>query len=397
MVTGHHPLTAKSIARSVNIIQDETIEEIAARKGIPEHEVDKSEVKAIVINGQILKDMEESELQDVIRHYSQIVFARTSPQQILLIVEAVQNVGNIVAVTGDGVNDSPALRQADIGVAMGIAGTDVSKSAADMILLDDDFSSIVKGVEEGRLIFDNLKKSIAYTLTSNIPELLPFLANTILGIPLPLSTIMILCIDLGTDMYPAISLAYEQPESDIMNRQPRDSKRDKLVNNKLLQMTYMQIGFIQACSGFFNYLVVLGDYGFLPWSVYGVRSAWDDPNNNSLSDSYGQMWTYSDRKTLESMAQTAFLLAIVQVQWADLIICKTRMLSVIHQGMRNPNLTFSLIFETLLIILLIYTPGISSAFKTVSLPGWLHSYFEASFSFSLRLIDFFVCRIYIEM
>ena len=130
---------------------------------------------------------------------------------------------------------------------MGITGSDVSKQAADMILLDDNFASIVTGVEEGRLIFDNLKKSIAYTLTSNIPEISPFLMFILLSIPLPLGTITILCIDLGTDMLPAISLAYEKAESDIMKRQPRDPVYDKLVNQRLISLSYGQIGMLQVC------------------------------------------------------------------------------------------------------------------------------------------------------
>ena len=130
---------------------------------------------------------------------------------------------------------------------MGIAGSDVSKQAADMILLDDNFASIVTGVEEGRLIFDNLKKSIAYTLTSNIPEISPFLLFILADIPLPLGTITILCIDLGTDLVPAISLAYEQAESDIMKRMPRDPEHDRLVNQRLIGVAYGQIGMIQVC------------------------------------------------------------------------------------------------------------------------------------------------------
>ena len=131
---------------------------------------------------------------------------------------------------------------------MGIAGSDVSKQAADMILLDDNFASIVTGVEEGRLIFDNLKKSIAYTLTSNIPEIAPFLMFILINIPLPLGTVTILCIDLGTDLWPAISLAYEPAESDIMKRMPRDPKGDKLVNQRLISMAYGQIGEFQFPS-----------------------------------------------------------------------------------------------------------------------------------------------------
>merc|ERR1719201_1639553 len=195
---------------------------------------------AVVVPGWEFKDgcpattMTPNEWWDDILDHSQIVFARTSPQQKLIIVENNQRRGEIVAVTGDGVNDAPALKKGDIGVAMGIAGKDVSKEAADMILMDDNFASIVNGVEEGRLIFDNLKKSIAYTLSSNIPEIAPFLVFICVQTPLPLTTVLILCVDLGTDMVPAISMAWENPESDIMQRWPRNSKRDHLVNAKLI-------------------------------------------------------------------------------------------------------------------------------------------------------------------
>ena len=257
-----------------------------------------------------------------------------SSLQKLIIVEGCQRMGAIVAVTGDGVNDSPALKKADIGVAMGIAGSDVSKQAADMILLDDNFASIVTGVEEGRLIFDNLKKSIAYTLTSNIPEISPFLLFIIADIPLPLGTVTILCIDLGTDMVPAISMAYEEAESDIMKRLPRNPFTDRLVNERLISMAYGQIGMIQASAGFFVYFVILAENGFLPARLLGLRREWDSRALNDLEDSYGQEWTYRDRKILEFTCHTAFFVSIVVVQWADLIICKTRKNSLFQQGMK---------------------------------------------------------------
>uniref|UniRef100_F1KRT3 Sodium/potassium-transporting ATPase subunit alpha n=1 Tax=Ascaris suum TaxID=6253 RepID=F1KRT3_ASCSU len=369
MVTGDHPITAKAIAKSVGIIsaQAETVEDIAMRKGIDVTEVAPNEARAAVIHGSDLREMSEEQLQNILDSHDEIVFARTSPQQKLMIVEGFQRQGQIVAVTGDGVNDSPALKKADIGIAMGIAGSDVSKQAADMILLDDNFASIVTGVEEGRLIFDNLKKSIAYTLTSNIPEISPFLSFILLDIPLPLGTVTILCIDLGTDLWPAISLAYEEAESDIMKRKPRDSKHDKLVNERLISVAYGQIGMIQASSGFFAYVYIMAENGFLPWDLLGMRSRWDSRAVNDLEDSYGQQWTYASRKVLEYTCHTAFFSSIVIVQWADLIICKTRRNSLVQQGMNNWTLNFGLVFETLLAAFMAYCPGLDNGLRMYGL------------------------------
>jgi len=365
MVTGDHPITAKAIARSVGIISEgqETVEDIANRKGCNIKDVNPREARAAVVHGGEIKELSETALDEILMYHTEIVFARTSPQQKLIIVEGCQRMGAIVAVTGDGVNDSPALKKADIGVAMGIAGSDVSKQAADMILLDDNFASIVTGVEEGRLIFDNLKKSIAYTLTSNIPEISPFLLFILADVPLPLGTVTILCIDLGTDMVPAISMAYESAESDIMKRPPRNPFTDKLVNERLISMAYGQIGMIQASAGFFVYFVILCENGFWPSHLLGLRRAWDSHAVNDLEDSYGQEWTYTDRKKLEYTCHTAFFVSIVVVQWADLIICKTRKLSVFQQGMKNHFMNFGLFFETALACILSYTPGMDKGLR----------------------------------
>ncbi|XP_040900094.1 sodium/potassium-transporting ATPase subunit alpha-3b isoform X2 [Toxotes jaculatrix] len=382
MVTGDHPITAKAIAKGVGIISEgnETVEDIAARLNIPVSQVNPRDAKACVIHGTDLKDLSQDQMDDILRNHTEIVFARTSPQQKLIIVEGCQRQGAIVAVTGDGVNDSPALKKADIGVAMGISGSDVSKQAADMILLDDNFASIVTGVEEGRLIFDNLKKSIAYTLTSNIPEITPFLLFIIVNIPLPLGTITILCIDLGTDMVPAISLAYEAAESDIMKRQPRNPFRDKLVNERLISIAYGQIGMIQALGGFFSYFVILAENGFLPSKLVGIRLNWDDRSVNDLEDSYGQQWTYEQRKIVEFTCHTAFFVSIVVVQWADVIICKTRRNSVFQQGMKNKILIFGLFEETALAAFLSYCPGMDVALRMYPLkPTWWFCAFPYSF------------------
>merc|ERR1712223_1668537 len=391
MVTGDHPITAKAIAKSVGIVSEgnETIEDIAIRLNIPVDEVNPREAHAAVVHGGELKELGDEQLDEILIYHNEIVFARTSPQQKLIIVEGCQRMGAIVAVTGDGVNDSPALKKADIGVAMGIAGSDVSKQAADMILLDDNFASIVTGVEEGRLIFDNLKKSIAYTLTSNIPEISPFLLFILADVPLPLGTVTILCIDLGTDMVLAISMAYEQAESDIMKRPPRNPFTDKLVNERLISMAYGQIGMIQASAGFFVYFVIMAENGFWPSHLLGLRREWDSIAVNDLQDSFGQEWTYKQRKVLEFTCHTAFFVSIVIVQWADLIICKTRKLSVFQQGMKNWVMNFGIFFETALAAFLCYTPGMDKGLRMYPLyfRWWL-----PAIPFSILIFVYDECR-----
>ncbi|KAI6175742.1 Sodium/potassium-transporting ATPase subunit alpha [Aphelenchoides bicaudatus] len=381
MVTGDHPITAKAIAKSVGIISDgsETVEDIALRRNILVDEVDPREAKAAVIHGSDLREMTAEQLQEIINHHSEIVFARTSPQQKLMIVEGFQRQGQIVAVTGDGVNDSPALKKADIGVAMGITGSDVSKQAADMILLDDNFASIVVGVEEGRLIFDNLKKSIAYTLTSNIPEISPFLTYILFGIPLPLGTITILCIDLGTDMVPAISLAYEEAESDIMKRRPRDPLHDKLVNERLISLAYGQIGMIQ----------IMADNGFMPSRLWQLRAEWDSAAVNNLKDSYGQEWTYQNRKILEYTCQTAYFRFNCYCPMGRFDHLKN---SSQFARMSNWYMNFGLVFETCLAAFLCYCPGLD---KGLRMYGLRFSWWFPALPFSILIFVYDEIRRYL--
>jgi sodium/potassium-transporting ATPase subunit alpha len=375
MVTGDHPITAAAIARSVGIISEgnETVADVAKRLGIEEEEVDRSRLNATVVTGLELTDMNPDQLDDCLKHHSEIVFARVSPQQKLIIVEGFQRLGRIVAVTGDGVNDSPALKKADIGIAMGIAGSDVSKQAADMILLDDNFASIVTGVEEGRLIFDNLKKCICYLLTANIAELIPFIAFITLKIPLPLGTIPMLLICLGTDIMPTISLSYEKAEGDIMKRPPRRPEVDNLVTDKLISYAYGQLGMIEAAAGFFAYFVVMGQNGFLPGKLIGLADLWESDSVNDLEDSYGQEWTYNAREELEKTCWTAYFVTVVVCQWGNVLISKVRRVSLFTKFFDNWVVFFAILFMTLLACFLSYTPGMSSAIgmKSVKINWWI--------------------------
>jgi sodium/potassium-transporting ATPase subunit alpha len=214
MVTGDHQLTAEAIARKCNIITLPTRREVAAMRNVEEHEVplDDPEVESLVITGAMIPDLKTDADWDVVMEKEELVFARTTPQQKLQIVSNFQRRGEIVAVTGDGVNDSPALRKANIGVAMGNPdSSEVAREAADVVLLDDDFASLVAAITEGRVLYDNLKKTIMYTLAHIPPETFPVILFLAFGMPLGLGPLLVLSIDLFTEQVrtPPSSLSFE--------------------------------------------------------------------------------------------------------------------------------------------------------------------------------------------
>ncbi|KAM5542747.1 hypothetical protein V8D89_003708 [Ganoderma adspersum] len=232
MVTGDHPKTAEAIARKINLILGDTKESLNKKTGRPIEEIYDDEVDAVVIHGDDIDTLQGWQW-DQIFSKNEIVFARTSPQHKLEIVKRAQALGHIVGVTGDGVNDSPALKKADLGIAMNISGSDVSKEAANMILLDDNFASTVKGVMEGRQIFVNLKRSIQYTISHSTPEVFPQLLYVVVPIPLPLSAILILVIDLGFELFVALSFAWDKPETKdgLMRMAPRKPVNDHSIQS----------------------------------------------------------------------------------------------------------------------------------------------------------------------
>ncbi|KAJ1371761.1 ATPase Na K transporting alpha [Parelaphostrongylus tenuis] len=230
MITGDHPTTAKAVATQIGLIED-----INDKIGM------KTEGRDwCVVTGEQLQDYNQAEWDALLRH-QYIVFARTNLEQKLRIVQEVQHRGETVAVTGGGVNDAPALARANVGIAMGRCGSDIARQTADIVLLDDNFASIVKGIEEGRLLFDNLRLSLAYTFAHLWPELFPIMLTFVLGLPQGLSPVQILSIDLASELPPAVSLAYEQPEEDIMLTPPR-SRKTRLLSKGLLAYAYFFAG-----------------------------------------------------------------------------------------------------------------------------------------------------------
>ena len=331
MVTGDHPHTALAIAREIGLVRG------LVRGVQPE-----------VLIGEMLPKMSPAQLQLAL-DADEIIFARVTAEQKMLIVQALQRKGEVVAVTGDGVNDAPALKAADIGIAMGLTGTDVAKEAADIILLDDNFASIVSAIEEGRAVFENLRKFLTYILSSNIPELVPYLAFMLFRIPLPLTVIQILAVDLGTDMLPALALGAEAPNPGLMQQPPR-ARNERLVSWGLAVRAYLWLGVLEAIIAMSAFFFVLDGTG---WH-YGDAMPAGDPGYQ--------------------MATSACFAGIVIAQMINVFLCRHPHQSVLRFRLfSNPMLLAGLALELALLLLIIYTPWGNALFGTAPLAAdvWL--------------------------
>ena len=328
MVTGDYGLTALSIAKKIGIVTGDN---------------------ARVVSGLELADMTDQDLKEALK--GEIVFARVAPEQKYRVVNALQELGEVVAVTGDGVNDAPALKKADIGVAMGISGTDVAKESADMILTDDHFASIVHAVEEGRAVYRNIQKFLTYIFNSNTPEAVPsaFFLFSLGRIPLPLTVMQILAIDLGTDMMPALGLGVEPPEEGVMNRPPRRLS-DRLLNRQLLLKAFAWYGMIEsvlAMGAFFlNYWVNQGHLNYLTSS--------------------GPLYREATTMTLGAIIFTQIGMAMNSRKGRGSIFQ--------IKPFANRIISLGIVLEIILFILLSYVPLFHTLFNTapIGLDDWLY-------------------------
>jgi len=326
MLTGDHELTAYSIAKKVGIItsKDQT-----------------------VVTGQEINQMSNSDLANVFVK-GECVFARIAPEQKLRIVHVLKSMGEIVAVTGDGVNDSPALIEANVGIAMGAGGTDVARESADMVLLDNDFTSIVEGVRLGRSMFDNLRKFVYYVFTHNWAELLAFLVFVLLQTPLPLLVVQVLAIDLGMEVFPSLSLIMEPPEPDVMEKPPRKSGTRLISLSTLLGSCYLG-------------LVVSAGAIWWAFNVWG-SGGWALGNNATLDP------------MLYARGTTVVMAGIMIGQLGNLFAARTNVKSAFKLNpLRNRWLFPAIFAEFCVMVAIIYVPFLQPLFGTAPLllSDWL--------------------------
>jgi len=320
MITGDGSRTAVAIAREIGLVMGEPV----------------------VIEGHEFNQMKDAELIEKLSA-KEIIFARMTPKYKMRVVSILKDEGEVVAVTGDGVNDAPALKQADIGIAMGVSGTDVAKEAADMILLDDNFATIVNAVEEGRTVYENIKKFVTYIFASNIPEAIPYLAYILFRIPLPLTIIQILAVDLGTDMLPALALGAEKPTPGVMKKPPRKLK-ERMLDFNLIARSYLFLGMIEAAACMFAFFYVLYHGG---WK-WGVML----PTND----------------TLYLQATTACLTAIIMTQIGNVFACRSSKESIFSIGFFSNRLIFGgILVELILQLFIVYHPLGNKFFGTAPL------------------------------
>ena len=337
MVTGDHPLTALAVARKIGLVPEQAAP--APSSFVP------------VVEGSQLDTMSDEQLRQLLTPSRpgepDPVFARMAPRHKMRIVSTLKEMGEVVAVTGDGVNDAPALKNADIGIAMGITGTDVAKETADIILLDDNFATIVSAIEEGRTVYENIRKFTSYVLASNVPEVVPYLGYGFLGMPLALTIPQVLAVDLGTDMIPALGLGTERPQSDVMDLPPR-ARSERLLSLPILLRAYLFLGPIEAgiaMGGFFLYLNSQG------WT-WGSYLDWSSP--------------------LYREATTVTFAGIVFAQVANVFACRSDHLSVARLGwLTNPLILWGIFTELIILALITYTPIGNEIFGTSPLPLWI--------------------------
>lgn len=328
MITGDYGLTARAIAKEIGIISGE----------------------CEVVKGKELTEMSDDEVGQLLMSGCDVIFSRAIPEHKMRIASILEDENEIVAMTGDGVNDAPTLRKADIGIAMGITGTDVAKEASDMVLTDDNFASIVAAIEQGRTIFENIRKFIIYIFSHETAEIIPFVLMVLFGIPLPITVMQILAIDLGTDTVPALALGVGPSEADVMDIPPR-SRKERLLNREVLFRGYVFLGLIKTT------LVMSGYF----WVLY--NGGWQ----------FGQELSFSD--PLYIKATTMVFAGIVTAQMGNLLGCQSSRTSVFKIGLfKNRWIPVGIAFMAIVILSIIYIPYLQNIFNTTALGlnEWLY-------------------------